>query len=276
MMIDGIDEPTFRVAWAEGAQAVLEKVLAAQQKAVDGFDAPPATQTGAEAKAGEPLLCPEDIVVDAGRFAVLLDEIISVIQEWIGGDAILTGTAEPTSNERIAAYLRAAIAGGGALAEELQDVSGQPDALAVAVRYALAPFVGVSADKVRDAIVGDARSVPRCPVCGAEPLMAEIDRGDGHRELGCSLCGTHWRFARMVCPFCGTDDQQQFEVLTVETLEGYRIECCNACDRYIKTIDRRERLEPRTLELADILTPELDEIALERACGTRGPVPEAT
>jgi hypothetical protein len=55
----------------------------------------------------------------------------------------------------------------------------------------------------------------------------------------------------------------------VESFDGYKIHACDECKRYIKSIDRRERTRPNSLELADVLTPELDEIAVHRRYGLR-------
>jgi FdhE protein len=57
----------------------------------------------------------------------------------------------------------------------------------------------------------------------------------------------------------------------VEDIEGYRVDVCEKCRRYVKTLDRRTRVSPAKLELADILTPELDEAAVEKGYGLRAP-----
>src|SRR5919109_1385497 len=45
-----------------------------------------------------------------------------------------------------------------------------------------------------------------CPVCGAWPLLGEL-RGVAFAEyLRCSACGAGWRWRRLACPYCETDD----------------------------------------------------------------------
>ena len=100
--------------------------------------------------------------------------------------------------------------------------------------------------------------------------MGEFDEADGRRRLACGLCGTRWRFPRLECPFCRNRDQKKLGFLAVESpglAPGYRVDVCEKCKRYVKTVDRRTLKKPITLELAEVLTPELDEAAMERGYG---------
>ena len=79
-----------------------------------------------------------------------------------------------------------------------------------------------------------------CPICGSLPFLAEL-REDGERFLVCSLCGFEWRFMRLKCPFCETEDYKELRYLYAEG-EGkaHRVDVCEKCKRYIKTVDTRE------------------------------------
>jgi FdhE protein len=79
-----------------------------------------------------------------------------------------------------------------------------------------------------------------CPICGSKPLIAEL-REEGARFLVCSLCGFEWRFMRLKCPSCGNDDHEALKYFYTEN-EGTanRIDVCDKCKRYIKTVDTRE------------------------------------
>jgi FdhE protein len=76
-----------------------------------------------------------------------------------------------------------------------------------------------------------------CPICGSAPVMAEL-RKDGSRFLLCSSCGYEWRFNRLKCPFCENDEQQSLRYFYSEQ-EGrtYRVDVCEKCKRYIKTVE---------------------------------------
>jgi formate dehydrogenase accessory protein FdhE len=79
----------------------------------------------------------------------------------------------------------------------------------------------------------------RCPFCNALPVVGVL-REEGHgakRTLVCSLCLIERPYLRVVCPSCG---EQQFDALPVYTADQFeyvRIEACDRCRSYLKTID---------------------------------------
>ena len=79
-----------------------------------------------------------------------------------------------------------------------------------------------------------------CPICGREPLMAKIEPETGKRWLQCCLCKTDWGFKRIGCPFCGNMKQKELRFFYVDENSPYRVDVCDECKRYIKTIDTRE------------------------------------
>ena len=83
-------------------------------------------------------------------------------------------------------------------------------------------------------------SIPmRCPRCAALPVAAVL-REEGHgarRSLLCALCLHEWECLRMVCPACGEQDFDKLPVYTAEQFAHVRIDACDRCQHYIKTID---------------------------------------
>ncbi len=78
-------------------------------------------------------------------------------------------------------------------------------------------------------------------------------QGDGGlRSLICSLCLKEWEFRRILCPACGEEDHAKLPVYTADEFPHVRVECCEACRCYIKTVDMTKT------GLAD---PVVDEIA---------------
>jgi formate dehydrogenase accessory protein FdhE len=96
----------------------------------------------------------------------------------------------------------------------------------------------------------------RCPVCGGKPVVGVL-REEGHgarRRLVCGLCLTEWDYLRVVCVRCG---EQRFDALPVFSAEQYplaRVEACDTCQSYLKTIDasRDGRAVPVVDDLATI------------------------
>jgi FdhE protein len=65
---------------------------------------------------------------------------------------------------------------------------------------------------------------------------------------------TEWEFRRVICPGCGQEDNAKLPVYTAETLPYVRVECCDTCQTYIKTIDLTKNglAEPLVDELASV------------------------
>lgn len=79
----------------------------------------------------------------------------------------------------------------------------------------------------------------RCPACGDLPLVGVL-REEGHgarRALACARCLGEWDYLRVVCPWCGERAFDALPVFTAEQFDHVRIEACDRCRRYLKTID---------------------------------------
>jgi len=99
-----------------------------------------------------------------------------------------------------------------------------------------------------------------CPVCGNPPAIS-ILRGEGDRFLFCSFCDYEWHSQRIYCPFCENKDQKTLHYFFSEEEEEYRVDVCDQCRRYIKTIDTRKMKRPIYPFLEQVTTLHLDIIA---------------
>ena len=62
--------------------------------------------------------------------------------------------------------------------------------------------------------------------------------GDGaKRSLLCSFCSMEWEYRRIVCPSCGQEDVERLPIYTTGDFAHIRVEACDACKHFIKTID---------------------------------------
>ena len=103
-------------------------------------------------------------------------------------------------------------------------------------RALLQPFFEFQASQ-SDTVVGVVQA--DCPFCGERPQVAVL-RGEGEggkRSLICSLCSTEWDFRRLLCPHCGEEAERQLPVYTAEQFAHVRIEACDTCRTYIKSVD---------------------------------------
>ena len=78
-----------------------------------------------------------------------------------------------------------------------------------------------------------------CPFCNRKPALGTLRQlGDaGKRNLVCGFCLAEWEFRRVVCPGCGQEDHAKLPVYTAESFPYIRVECCDTCQTYIKSID---------------------------------------
>jgi FdhE protein len=105
-----------------------------------------------------------------------------------------------------------------------------------------------------------------CPFCNRKPVLGILrPQGDGgRRSLLCGFCLAEWEFRRIVCPGCGQENHAKLPVYTAEGFPHIRVECCDSCQTYIKTIDLTKN------GLADPLVDELASVPLSLWAQERG------
>jgi FdhE protein len=93
-----------------------------------------------------------------------------------------------------------------------------------------------------------------CPFCTARPVVGILrPEGDGgKRSLMCSMCATEWVFRRVICPNCGETDKDKLPVYKAESVGHVRLEACDSCHRYLKSVD---------LTVNGLAVPVVDELA---------------
>jgi formate dehydrogenase maturation protein FdhE len=107
----------------------------------------------------------------------------------------------------------------------------------------------------------------RCPFCGGSPWIAL--RRDGaemegaRRFLGCSLCGGEWSVSRIFCPACFEEDPYKLPSFRADPHAAVRIEACETCRRYVKSIDLSSDARPIP-EVDDLVSLSMDLWAAEQ------------
>ena len=116
----------------------------------------------------------------------------------------------------------------------------------------LQPYAEYLAD--RAAISPPAVRRPVCTFCGSKPLAGVLrPEGDGaKRSLVCSFCYTEWDYLRIACPACEERRDKRMCVYVASQFEHVRVEACETCRTYIKTVD---------LTKNGLAIPEVDELA---------------
>ena len=138
------------------------------------------------------------------------------------------------------------------------------------IHMSIKPSIRANVEKLRDQV--DLKNWMRgyCPICGSLPHMSEF-KGEGQRYLLCSFCSFQWPGERLRCPFCENSDHNKLHYFYTEGQEVYRVDLCDKCKQYIKTVDSRKLNYEPDLNLEDIATIHLDILASEK--GFKRPVP---
>jgi FdhE protein len=129
-------------------------------------------------------------------------------------------------------------------------------------------FLQPSAELVRSGTVLQLESytLALCPLCHRKPSSALLrpQADGGRRSLLCGFCVTEWEYRRVVCPACGEQDHAKLPVYTAESFPHIRVECCDTCRTYLKSIDLTKN------GLADPLVDELAFVPLDLWAQERG------
>jgi FdhE protein len=113
------------------------------------------------------------------------------------------------------------------------------------------------------------RGERRCPICGGAPQLSILEEHaasleSGGRQLQCANCLNRWTFRRVMCVHCGEEDEHKLGYYRSEEFPQLRIDSCDTCRHYLKSIDLGR------LGLAVPLVDEVAGVALDVSVTERG------
>ncbi|WP_353117979.1 formate dehydrogenase accessory protein FdhE [Nitratidesulfovibrio sp.] len=189
----------------------------------------------------------------------------------------------PVENGDTRDALAEAVVAGRSIESIAADGGVEPDVLAFVTGFVLSPVLHAM---VADALPEDGEAPwdtdgawqqGYCPVCGAFPTIAWLDKpmldeknaylagGGGKKHLHCSLCGAAWKFLRGACPSCGKEASGTMEMLReAEAARGERLDWCTKCNTYCPTVDLREREAAPNLDALALGMMHLDMVAARK------------
>jgi len=197
-----------------------------------------------KAKENFPLIAMSDFVIDTKASKDLMIQICNIVIELkrdmtVSAQAVLeaieTGRIDPDS-------LFYSLFEGGASFFEKTAIRHKIDknALAFITYSSIKPSLNVCSQQLATYL--DKESTLEkgyCPVCGSLPGLSMFI-GEGERYLFCSFCWHKWSSRRLFCPFCNNTDSKTLNYFYSEEEKEYRVDLCDSCKKYIKTIDTRE------------------------------------
>jgi FdhE protein len=148
--------------------------------------------------------------------------------------------------------------------EQMADESGlDKKVFSFLIRNSIKPSIEAGMEQLQSEVDLETWLKGYCPVCGSLPSLSLLKEEVGKRRLLCSFCSYQWRIDRIFCPFCGNKDHESLHYLFAEEEEAYRIDLCEKCHQYIKTIDFR-KIEESDPVLEDLGTLHLDILAHQK------------
>ncbi len=215
---------------------------------------------------GLPLVAPHELPVDLAHGAGLLERLCRAVQ----------GATEPLA--AAAAAIQAALQARRLDPRDLlrarreqdpgrfeglaADLGTPPDILAFFADQSLLPSLVAGRRQIAGRWLkeNETRSDGSCPVCGSAPALGLLEE-DGRRLLFCGMCRQPWPLPRVRCAACGQTNPAKLYYIYCEEEPAYRLDACDACGRYVKTVDRRRLSRPFYPPLEQVLTLHLDLVA---------------
>ncbi len=133
--------------------------------------------------------------------------------------------------------------------------------------FAFLPFFIHTQKHLAKDIVYDEKIWPHghCPYCGSPALLSYLTEKEGKRMNACATCLATYRTARIQCPYCLEEKQDNLTYFASDTDANCHVSLCKKCQLYIKIIDVREHevFAPHAL-LDDFATLTLDILAIQQ------------
>jgi len=154
--------------------------------------------------------------------------------------------------------------------KSVEELGLDKNVLLFLIQSSIRPSIEAGVEQLRRELDPETWLKEYCPVCGSLPVLSLLKEEVGKRYLLCSYCGYQWRMDRIFCPFCKNKEQESLRYFFGEGEETHRIDLCDKCHQYIKTIDTRNLQESDPV-LEDLATLHLDILASQK--GYKRPVP---
>ena len=231
----------------------------------------------ARLKKGIPMLSKGDFQVDVSNASELFQEFCSILKSQNRDLNDKVAKIEISLKERklvLKEIFQDVLIDGHRIPKLSEELSLDKDLILTLAMASLKPSLEANASYVKSLLESVSWSGHCCPVCGSSQAISELRRprhsdtedvmGEGaERILHCSFCGTEWRIARFGCTICGNADNESLRYLHIEGEDGHRIDVCEKCRKYIKTVNSSSISHEVVPAVEDMATLHLDIIAEE-------------
>jgi FdhE protein len=211
-----------------------------------------------------PLLNGQTLSVDADRVIQLLGDLRSraAAGDLPGGRSLQSyRPSRADALELISAAVQQDL---GAIAQVAGGHGIDPGALVSLANLAALPLLQSCGRRLQSKVAA-AWNSGYCPICAAWPILAERRGLDRSRRLRCGRCAADWEVPWLYCIYCDEREHTRLGTLVVsESGETLKVETCDSCGGYLKSLATLQRFPPLNLLLRDLETVELDLVALDK------------
>lgn len=266
----------FRKLWG------IEAEVAAAARDASGYAAPDAAEVSRLGRAHQPVFEAHPVTVDAAALADASARMAACIADDGAFPQGIVDALRRTKWDRIVAASDMSKAGchPAQYLEEVRGIlvdDGMDERAAQAGVSAVSLALRALLEGVANAVMQVRRSCEdledvhplNCPVCGSQATIARVgaasDTKGGDKTLWCGQCGTAWEFDRVRCGRCGTRNQGHLHYYNIEGDDAHRINTCDECGNYTRTVFQEDVLVPSSYEVEDIVMARLDLVAYQHA-----------
>lgn len=252
--------------------AFYEDVFTAQEKSKSAIDLEPIRlspdSVDTSRQKGRPLVRVSDLQFDSAAGAGLLSEVCRLIATHgtnikASADAVAGALERRVINPQH--LFKGLLEGDDSLFQSTATrIGADPQALAFIAYHSIQPAIELSAVQLATYLAPDAvRHQGQCPICGSAPGFAILGH-EGRRVLCCGFCRHQWRAPRIFCAFCENTQTDQLHYFFAEEEKDLRVDVCDRCRQFLKSIDDREVARPVFPPLEQVASLHLDMIAVEK------------
>lgn len=215
----------------------------------------------------KPIIDADNLIISEKDLEKVFDQIFPLIKKYSYRQKGQVQRFEELYDRRRIALLdmvRALISGNNELFTDISskyDIS--PLLLERVSELIISPYFELCAELFNKRLGQQEWKKEYCPICGFQPSMALVNEQLNTRLLWCRFCDTTWSFQNMVCPYCLNDDPKQTTLIFPPNNKPFRIDACQKCNNYIKTVDELIIYDKQNLSVRNVATYYLDLLAMK-------------
>ena len=218
-------------------------------------------------KSGHHIITPQHLIIDEKELDDIFDEILPVIKKYYNDSKELKRLEDLNDKRKfsIKVLVEKIVARNEENWQKLAtELNVSKNILRKVGEYISAPYLELCAEYFNKKLKKQKWEQPFCPICGSYPSMAIVNDKKDYRILWCRLCDTEWKFKKDTCPFCLTNKLKQIKYIFPPEKSPNRIDACDKCKRYLKTIDEQLIIKKPNLVVENLASYRHDLIALQQ------------